>query len=461
MGVVEACDSKESVLDSQVASSWSCCTLRVPLQDGRTALFNSLSGALDVVDSPAADLDTPQRLPRNQRRILAGRGHVWDSRTAESAVLASLAQRLRDEARDLQPLKLVLIPSYRCNLKCDYCWQQPYIKGLRRHAFEEGKLAALLRALDLLHERFGKETPWTEVQLFGGEPLLGRHADVITAALDHARTRGWRVSVTTNGMGIVEYMPVFRNMPPAELQVTVDGDPKLQEVRRRGSKFGRIAAGIDQLLFFGHTYVKLRVNLDLENLGGLVDLANVLIDRKWFTNPSFMAYLAPTRDHSFDSRRLFDERVDLLRHYLEQRDAHPQLEIFQMRGWPGYGQLRTLSESGYLPPPLFQSCDANRNMLVLDPQGYIFACNETNGDPSLAVGTFWPRISLDAEKLRTWRQPVANTREPCAKCPVLPYCGGGCALASTDSQYFQGHCMAVRRSFEFAIREYVSGGELL
>jgi len=428
-----------------------------PVDAQHAVIVNTVSGAVDVISRELADrlgADDDLELDEGTFEYLSTRGYIWQSGHDEAAVIRKLGQQIRDEVRRESPLKLLLIPTYRCNLSCSYCWQQPHVKEYWKDSFDDAMADAAFASMDRLYELKKQETSYTELQLFGGEPLLPNVRPLVERAVLFAEERGWRPRVTTNGMGLKDYAGFFADHPPFEIQISVDGPPDILRIRRRGADFERIAAGIEQLLFYGQTHINMRVNLDLANVEALPELANILIDRKWYTNPKFSTYIAPTRDEDFDKRAMYDKRVPLLQRYLEIRREYPQIEIFQVQGWTGFKQVKLLAETGRMPAPTFQSCDANLHMYVFDARGQIYACNEGNGDSDRAVGRFWPDFQLDEERLGFWRLPIFLQRDTCRNCNLAPMCGGGCAISETHSAYHEGYCRDVKATFEHAMVDY-------
>ena len=345
-------------LAGRVRATTSRYNVVYPVDAAHSLLFNTVSGAVDLVPRELGDKVMDAKtlaVDAETYGFLANRGYIWESEHDEQAVVSKLGQAIREQARRESPLKLLLIPTYRCNLSCTYCWQQPHVKQYWKDTFSPDMADAAFAAMLRLEETKGKDTAFTELQLFGGEPLLPAVRPLVERTIRFGEERRWRVRITTNGMGLVDYLGFLREHPPAEIQITVDGPPDMLRMRRRGADFEKIAAGIEGLLFAADTVVNMRVNLDGTNLETLPELANILIDRKWFTNPNFSTYIAPTRDENFEKRDMYDVRVPLLHRFLELREQYPQLEIFHIQGWTGFKEAERLAQTGRMLRPMFQS----------------------------------------------------------------------------------------------------------
>ena len=114
---------------------------------------------------------------------------------------------------------------------------------------------------------------------------------------------------------------------------------------------------------------------------------------------------------------------------------------------------RALTKKAY--PSLSPShCGASSNMLVVDPEGTLYTCWDIVSQEKYAVGF------TDVEtgqfcfnfNLPKWRTRTVDRMTPCAQCPLLMVCGGGCAIESeaTFGDRFHGTCGSVREAFAFS-----------
>ncbi|HEX7599646.1 MAG TPA: radical SAM protein, partial [Polyangia bacterium] len=226
----------------------------------------------------AAGQSLPTGLPLPQMREA---GFAVESDDDEQAMLAEAYADFLQET-DRTPTQLIVVPSFGCNLRCTYCYQEPFAAGAIGLINPE-TIAALFAYIDRF---FGQEELRPYLTLFGGEPLIDSpaHHDRVGRLMGGAQARGIGVAVVTNGYDLESYLPALSGGAVREVQVTLDGPPEIHDRRRLlhngGGTFERVAAGIDRLLE-ARIPVNLRVVVDRENLPALPVLARVAAQRGW------------------------------------------------------------------------------------------------------------------------------------------------------------------------------------
>ena len=96
------------------------------LDNNDSLLVNGLYGAIDVVDRYVAEALSEgifEKLPGEETERLKSRGHLTDSYETERDDLKFLAGLYRTIILD-RNMSLVIIPSYNCNFRCPYCYEQ-------------------------------------------------------------------------------------------------------------------------------------------------------------------------------------------------------------------------------------------------------------------------------------------------------------------------------------------------
>jgi MoaA/NifB/PqqE/SkfB family radical SAM enzyme len=141
------------------------------------------------------------------------------------------------------PVGVVLVLAARCNLKCDMCLQaEEWNKGV-----PELTLAELKGVVDDLSTSF-RFKPL--IHLTGGEPLLRR--DLLAPdeggglpLLAHIKARGFRCSLTTNGLLLERHAGELVRLGLDRLHVSLDGPAEIHDAVRgvRGAH-DRAVAGV-------------------------------------------------------------------------------------------------------------------------------------------------------------------------------------------------------------------------
>jgi uncharacterized protein len=206
--------------------------LRVPLDDGRVFLMNTLSDAQVVVTSDVAALldgevppDAVDAETREALEALGEHGFLSDGRDADRAALVRYLDTVRS---DRSELNITLLTTLQCNFACDYCFQGDH--GDYNKFAEKMSLDTARRVADWVEHELDRVRPQKLVlSFFGGEPLLNLPVMYFLAGRlwEATRARGVRqvVSIITNGLLLTE--EVVDRMLPFGLQgvkITLDGD---------------------------------------------------------------------------------------------------------------------------------------------------------------------------------------------------------------------------------------------
>ena len=125
----------------------------------------------------------------------------------------------------LPPLQVVFELTYRCNLKCQFCYQRRQVDHLGVRATDKARELAADQIKKII-----RQTPWWSLIVFtGGEPLLRKDAlDIVTYA---ARKR--RCHIVTNGTYITpKVAEVLVDSGVMSVGISIDGDRELPDAVR-------------------------------------------------------------------------------------------------------------------------------------------------------------------------------------------------------------------------------------
>jgi uncharacterized protein len=450
-------------------------TIFVELDEVKTLLIHGYSGAWDIVTSDSeAAIRSYRRGPEFKPLIgrafsnpknddkssfsgncldgamveyLTSRGYLTDlSVREEQEHVNALAAGLHRISR-FDPPAYVFALTYSCNLRCSYCFQD----ALRSRPEHRSRLAlmsvemvdrifAAMPQVEARHGFSGKDArgrPGRSITLFGGEPLLAFHHDLVKYILERAKSDGsFSCLAVTNGTELHHYQDLIGPEKISFLQVTLDGPPAVHDKRRIGHDklptFDRIADNIDLALGLG-AQVKVRINTDQHNVVSLPEITRVFDARGWFEAPNFSAYVTPVHESAgsghdacgFGSWSLTSELAALAR-------EHPRVGKISGPDTHWERRVREILRGGLDPllnmKPSF--CGAHAQTWVFDAFGDIYACWERAGYLKDRIG----RLSSDAELImddrveRAWRGRTVTANPVCGRCPYAFYCGGGCAL---------------------------------
>ena len=358
------------------------------------------------------------------------------------------------------PTQLVVVPSFGCNLKCTYCYQDTF--DAETSLIKPETIDALFAYIDRFHMQ---EKPRPYLTLFGGEPLIDTfiHHDRLGRFLDGARKRSLEVAVVTNGYDLEAFMQQLRKGPIKEVQVTLDGPEAIHDARRPHSSgqgtFGRVVGGIDALVE-AKLPVNLRMVADKDNLSSLPALAELADKHGWLDLPESLFKTQVGRNYELfgcasrqKPEQLYD-RVALWSQYLELAEKHPLLRRFHK---PRMHGIRHLAETGELPAPNFDTCPATKKEWAFGPGGGIYGCTATVGNPLYRLGSFAPKIERDEKAIAQWHERNVFSIPECKTCALASVCGGGCGAVAahrTKGNPNAPDCRPVREIFGLGAKFY-------
>ena len=395
------------------------------------------------------DAPPPPELPMD---ALREGGFVVDGEDQDREMLAeAYAGYLTD--LDRTPTQLIVVPSFGCNLRCTYCYQEvfdPKGHGL----ISDEAIAALFTYIDRFH---GSDDPRPYITLFGGEPLIDTpaHHDRVGRILDGAAARGIEVAAVTNGYDLTSFVEQLRSGPVKEVQVTLDGPEAVHDLRRPHAKghgtFERVVEGIQGLVDAGIP-VNLRVVVDAQNLDALPALARFVADRGWLDLPDTHWKTQIGRNYELFGCASRQRRADLLgrtelwERYVALTVEHPELRRFHS---PRFHGVRHLAETGELPAPNFDACPAAKKEWAFTPDGGLYGCTATVGNPKYRLGRFYPEIERDDAAMSVWQGRNVFTIPDCQGCALTTVCGGGCGAIASDrtGSALRADCRPVREAY--------------
>jgi len=407
-------------------------------------LINALSGSVDL--ARGEEVFRLQTIDVNRAAVpdefveyLLSRGYLYADQQAEEAALQEAYARFNQEMQT-SPVQLFFIPTYGCDLACNYCYQRNYRQGG----------IADFRIVDAFYEdvirRFAAEKVPPFVTLFGGEPLGpgAKQREIVDYFISRANEYQLEVAVVTNGYHLESYLDVLQKGRLREIQVTVDGPEEVHDRRRPAGSgagtYSRIMQGIDGAIKRGFP-VNLRVVLDKENLEHLPRLVREIKQRGWLKlEPErFKTQLGRNYElYSCDRQpgRLL-ERVGFWQEIAALGRKFPEIWDFHQ---PELAGIRQLATTGELPLPGFDTCPAGKKEWVYDYLGHIYGCTATAGREEYRLGSFYPTQEIDPDQLLPWQERSILTIPKCRECKVSLLCGGGCGVIAAQKN--QGNVLS-------------------
>ena len=416
-------------------------------------------------------------------QILRRRGYLTDLTVEqEETFLKKIALKIHERYSSLP--SYMFMPTYNCNLRCAYCFQD--------HMRTDPKFQHLLRTMsfevvDRIFQGIGQieaeihGMKQTEVQImrsigfFGGEPLLAASRPVVEYIIDKTLRLGeagfWAVS---NATELEAYEDLLGPEKIAKVQVTIDGPPAEHDKRRiypdGSGSFEKIARNVTMALDRGAS-ISLRMNVDRNNIDQLPELAEVVLKNGWNRYPHFGAYAAPiraTRENIGKSTTM--NAYELKQAMTEMSKLYPLVSRVGKPLDDIKDRARSIfHESDNIFPDLRGSfCSSHTGLYIFDAFGDIYACWERTGEPDVRIGNISEdgKLNLNSPILNLWRSRTVASNPVCGKCRYALHCGGGCAILAEGAtgkfnmNYCDGFASNFRSSVAQAYIDHISGVEL-
>jgi len=402
-----------------------------------TLINNTLTGALDIIENDIWSLVMEKKfnsIDADPLSNLIERGYLYYDLKKEDEILVELYNNYTKKLSS-RPLRFVFCPSYQCNLRCIYCFQTDLPSNPNK--FMSGKILddSINAAEEISKEKSGKVD---SVELFGGEPLLLKNKPHLKKILKFAKEKDASIIIVTNGVMAKDFIDIL--LPVKDiikmLQITVDGPLEIHNKRRKfpsgKGSFDKISESIDSLLK-NNINTNVRVNIDNTNIEYLPDLYEYISKKNWIKHPDFNIMLALITDHStLDYDDIIIPEEKLLERLIEVYDKYPALEdTFGFYKFKPLRHILDLVKGAPNVSPKFVNCESNLLELnIFCPDGYIYACGESIGNPEYAIGKFSPELEFYSDKEKLWTERTILNIKKCRTCKFAPLCGGGCAYSS-------------------------------
>lgn len=398
-------------------------------------VINPLSQSMDVVDGEDRELlvllqgaGCFEKVKGSDLDYLLKRGYIFNAQEEEESLLQKAIEK---DDQEKYPCDFLLYPTFHCNFRCTYCFQEDFRK---KYSFitKEYVSKAFSAIETICRDLQIESTPL--LYLFGGEPLLkGKRAEeTIQYTLLQAYDRGYRTAVVTNGSTVQHYSSLLRKYALDFIQITLDGPPRIHDTRRiyangKGT-FDDIKRGI-QSIIDSEIKILIRMNLDSQNIDYIPEFSDFVYESGW-DKENVTVFVGPYRDLLCRSYEYQLPEHVMLKRMFSFYEEIPKTRIIKLLAWPGADYVLHFLRTRELPPPRVSYCIATYGRFGFDAEGYVYACGNAAGNKEYAIGRYYPEISLDEENVRRWRKRRFIAMPECRGCRLALLCGGGCTLQS-------------------------------
>lgn len=297
---------------------------------------------------------------------------------------------------DNENIAIVLIPTFECNLRCEYCYQKEYHKN--------GKKINIQDIRDWMERQLIKHYRKLNIQLYGGEPLLCKEdiLDLISGLYKNNKDIEITVSICTNGYFLDNkfLIELQRYCEIENIQVTIHHIEELYNGYHR-----MVIGNINSIIKHNNFSFILRFDMDKENGKFILKFLEKLGQKR-----GYYVTLAPIlATETYKNDKLYDnESIALIS------------EFENLLQNEGYNVTRRLN---YTCKMLLKP-----NVIVIDPEGYLYKCDAMAGKKKFSIGNienfdiYHSNFNIKEIFLSSmWNQPIE-----CFECEVMPLCMGNC-----------------------------------
>lgn len=409
-------------------------TIPLKIDENEYLLINSRTGAFDLVDTDVMNLlqAASQIEPDSSvGEFLRERGHLTEFSPQEEL---QLIENMYDEYRKRYPSFYyhMIIPTYACNLNCPYC----FLSDLRSKGKEWLNTVLDEPHLDRIFEMITERDSSRQhrITLYGGEPLLRKNRSIVENILRKGKECGYRFTILTNGVFVVDFLDILRKYPVSLLQITIDGPREVHDKRRikkdGTGTFDDIVEGIDVAVEAGLT-VMLRTNLDEVNLGLLPQIMDFYRKKGWTGNPKISMHFSPVFQKACGNYNPGTQRREVYESVVSQAMENPEISRLSFNDMRGVELFEKVFIKGDLGSPRFWYCESNAGRLIFDPFGDMYVCPEHVGTESVRVGQYYPHVRWN-DSYQEWQERTVLTIPECRDCRYALFCGGGCSFKALE-----------------------------
>ena len=341
-------------------------------------------------------------------------------------------------------LRIVFVPTYNCNLKCVYCFED----CSNNNRINKNDVYQIIEfTKNQLHAN--RHYQRLSVVLFGGEPLLCADECIMLCNALQALSREvgieFESKISTNAV-LITSEPVQKLFVPSnmKIQITMDGSRQYHDQRRiyksGEGTYDKILKSINLLNEHGlKNNIDLRINVDKINIDTLEDALADVYDKVGYI------YVGLLRAAGNNKERISDciSDNDYILTY------RPQLEPLFKK----YGKQLHYGSFGKK-----HSCALNsNNSFIVDCNLDVYKCDNLIGQSKYSVGKIVDGFLQKTSEYYNQRTWTPFHFDKCRKCNRLPACTASCAYLclSKNGSMNKPVCYVTEEQLVCKIKQYI------
>jgi len=470
--------------------------IQVRINSSEYLLIHGYSGAVDKVTSDVISAlneikkGIKTNISAEWLDLLKSRGYLTEkTELQEREYIKILAEELH-KTKDSH--KFLFMVAYDCNFRCPYCFENEVSDFGKSWSGRTLNKELVDKAYQIIDE-VSKPKQGEQIVLYGGEPLLSKNYEIVKYIVEQGTARRFRFTAITNGYDLNHFSDLLHKDKLSFLQITIDGASESHNETRilEGGlpTFDRIIENIELAIQKGVRIV-IRMNIDKKSINQLETLVKVFEARNWLTKPNFVVYATPIFSESIDCISVMGQKGsgsfcspnsspsqlvqihnlnqkssvskddsafanggDFTRKFNSLKNANSLLKNIEGTSVDLENRLVKLFREGGLSTFKTAYCGAHNGMLIFDPYGDLYTCWELVGHDHAKVGSYYPTLDYDLEKMSEWERRLFINIPECNKCKYAFFCAGGCAAHSFNSNgnFWHSYCNGFQRMFHSAV----------
>ena len=388
--------------------------LLIEKYDEGVLVFNTITTALLLIPHSYWKVDSFVGEFTEDWKILVEAGIWVENNTNEYEMLHSLLVSKKRIGDDI--VNVTIVPTYRCNMKCVYCFQ------VDENEIIMNDLLAyrILEACQLLVSRHkGIQLTW-----FGGEPLLGlKIMRIISEGLIsfcEKNEKRYFASLVTNGTLITDSIAdELVKLRISQIQVTLDGldHDKTRKMKNGESSYSLIVSNLQKIV--DKFTVVLRSNVSTDNIQSIHSMIDSLMKMDSLRNKVFFSFYPVT---GFEGKGAKGEGFCRYMDLPTYSEALCELAKHVLK-YQSVSFLTNLNISSSTIP-----CEAiYKDTVCFDSYGDVYKCALSMQNHEVSIGNITNNTIdeiLDNGDQNGWLTFVWDSS--CQDCVFLPLCHSGC-----------------------------------
>ncbi len=334
---------------------------------------------------------------------------------------------LMDVRNSYKRLNFTIAPTMDCCFGCFYCFE----KGNHSKTYiTEDVIDSLIKNI-----QNRKELEHVHITWFGGEPLM---AIGEMREFYHKFMKVWKGEfsshiITTAHHINPEVIEILKEIKVTSMQITIDGAEQthnsIKQTKGCDNAFKQVIENVDLLTeLYPDLSINIRINTTKKNANEYVILHNLFTNRYPRNKVGIYPGIVKNRN------KIWNEAENST--FFDNDDC----ALFSINLW---NQNKIYTNWLTYDNAISYECGMrNKNMIAIDPEGYVYKCWESIGNKKRAVGKLDKEGNIgninqvELNRSLYGADPLAN--QECIECSYLPMCAGGCPIQRIENEFEEG-----------------------